>query len=147
MESLYLYSNIIFGDNDEAQVLIFDNSDAEHASHDTVSIHEFNDDTGATVSSTGSWKTKEYVFDSPDTIKYIRTLRLTYKSSVAITCSIFIDGVLNKTKSIPVSTVLKTFNLPVNTTGKAISFKFETTSTDLHVEDMEIIGWDTMKGD
>ena len=141
------YSNLIFGDTDESQVLIFDDSDAVHSGNDTVSIHEFNDDTGATVSATGSWKTKEYVFDSPDTIKYIRTLRLTYKSSVAITCSIFIDGVLNKTKSIPVSTALKTFNLPVNTTGKAISFKFETTSTDLHVEDMEIIGWDTMKGD
>jgi len=141
------YSNLVFGDTDEAQVLIFDNSDTAHSGNDTVSIHEFNADTGATVSTTGSWKTKEYVFDSPDTIKYIRTLRLTYKSSVAITCSIFVDGVLNKTKSIPVSTALKTFNLPVNTTGKAISFKFETTSTDLHVEDMEIIGWDTMKGD
>ena len=141
------YSNLIFGDNDEAQVLIFDNSDTVFTDHDTVSIHEFNDDTGATTATAGSWKTKEYVFDSPDTFKYIRTLRMTYKSSVAITCSIYIDGVLNKTKSIPVSTALATYNLPVNTTGKAISFKFETTSTDLHVEDMEIIGWDTMKGD
>ena len=141
------YSNLIFGDNDESQILIFDNSDAAHASHDTVSVHEFNDDTGGTVSTTGIWKTKEYVFDSPDTIKYIRTLRLTYKTSVAITCSVYVDGVLNKTKSIPSNTSLKTFNLPVNVTGKAISFKFETTSTDLHVEDMELIGWDTMKGD
>ncbi len=141
------YSNMLFGDNDEAQILVFDNSDTAHADHDTVSVHEFNADTGATVSTNGSWKTKEYVFDSPDTIKYIRTLRLTYKSSVAITCSIYVDGVLDKTKSIPANTALKPFNLPVNATGKGISFKFETTSTDLHVEDMELIGWDTMKGD
>jgi hypothetical protein len=141
------YSNMIFGDSDEAQILVFDDTDAAHSGNDTVSIHEFNDSAGSTVSSTGSWKTKEYVFDSPDTIKYIRTLKLTYKSASIITCSVYVEGVLEKTKTIPISTSVKPFSLAINSTGKSISFKFETSSADLHVEDMEIIGWDTMKGD
>tara|TARA_Y100001973_G_C5207488_1_gene342639 strand:- start:880 stop:3282 length:2403 start_codon:yes stop_codon:yes gene_type:complete len=90
--------------------------------------------------------TKEFIFNEPNMSKYVKSLMITYLSNVGMTIYIYIDGVLDGKKELPVNSILKNRKININRECQSISFKIESdnaggTDDAFKIEDMTIEGW------
>ncbi len=123
------YSNLVTGIYDEPESA-FDNSN-------DVRVLQFNG-RGATSSSTGILKTKEYHLGTPYEKDYIRNGFLSYKStSQTVKVEAFLDGssTAHYSRDYPASSSMTNIQIGFNIEFKLVSFQFSSAATDFEIEE------------